>query len=115
MRCTITVRRFCSTIAQQGCKCPHPGSTQGQSGWGCEQLGLEGGVPADSRGLELGDIKCLFQSKPFYHSVILNSNTEVLSCEHFDLPLLRRNISQANRKCNFSHYRFVILFPPKTC
>jgi len=36
---------------------PLPGSTQGQAGWGCEQPGLEGGVPAYSRGLGLGDLK----------------------------------------------------------
>jgi len=23
-------------VAQRGCGCPHPGSTQGQAGWGCE-------------------------------------------------------------------------------
>ena len=48
-----------------------PGSTQGQAGWGSEQPGLEGGVPAYSRGLELGDLKGPFQPKPFYDSVIL--------------------------------------------
>ena len=30
---------------------------QGQAGWGCEQAGLEGGVPAYSRGLELDDLE----------------------------------------------------------
>lgn len=34
--------------------------------WGFEQPALEGGVPADSTGLELGDLKSPFQPKPFY-------------------------------------------------
>ena len=38
--------------AQQGCGCPLPGSIQGQAGWGFEQPGLEGAVPAYSRGLD---------------------------------------------------------------
>ena len=36
-------------VAQCGCGCPIPGSIQGQAGWGCEQLGLEGGIAADSK------------------------------------------------------------------
>ena len=32
--------------------------------WGFEQPGPEGGVPTDSRGLELGDFKGPFQPKP---------------------------------------------------
>jgi len=39
---------------------------QGQAGWGCDQPGLEGGVPVYSRGLELRDLKCPFQPKPSY-------------------------------------------------
>ena len=46
-------------------------STQGQAGWGCEQPGLEGGVPAYSGELELDDLKGPFQPKPFYDSMIL--------------------------------------------
>jgi len=42
-----------------------PGSIQGQAGWGFEQPGLVGGVPAYGRGLELGDFKGPFQTKPF--------------------------------------------------
>ena len=38
---------------------------------GFKQPGLEGGVPAYSRVLELGGIKGPFQPKPFYDSVIL--------------------------------------------
>jgi len=30
--------------------CPLPAGVQGQAGWGCEQSGLEGAVPAYSRG-----------------------------------------------------------------
>jgi len=56
-------------VAQGGCGCPLPGSTEGRAGWGCEQPGLEGGVPAYSRGLELGDLKGPFQPKPFFNSM----------------------------------------------
>ena len=41
-------------------------SIQDQAGWGCEQPGLEGGVPAYNRGLELHDLKGPFQPKLFY-------------------------------------------------
>ena len=44
-------------VTQRGCGCLHPGSIQGQAGWGCEQPGLQGGVPAYGRGLELDDLK----------------------------------------------------------
>jgi len=57
-------------IVQWGCGCPFPGSTPGQAGWGCEQPGLEGGVPAYSSGLELGDLKGPFHTKPFYDAMI---------------------------------------------
>ena len=56
--------------AQRGCGCPLPGSIQGRAGWGCEQPGLEGGVPAYSRGLELDDLKGPFQPKPFRDTMI---------------------------------------------
>ena len=49
---------------------PLPGSIQGQAGWVFEEPGLEGGVPAYRRGLELGDLKGPFQPKPFYDSVL---------------------------------------------
>ena len=38
-------------VAQNGCGCSLPGSIQGQAGWGIEQPGLVGGVPAYSRGV----------------------------------------------------------------
>lgn len=44
-------------VAQRGCGCPLLGSIQGRAGWGCEQPGPVGGVPAYSRGLELGGLK----------------------------------------------------------
>ena len=44
-------------VAPRGCGCPLHGRTPGQAGWGCEQPGLEGGVPAYSRRLELHDLK----------------------------------------------------------
>jgi len=40
------------------------------AGWAFEQPGLEGGVPAYSRGLELDDLEDPFQPKPFYDSMI---------------------------------------------
>ena len=45
-------------------------STEGQIGWDFEQPGLEGGVSACSRGLELDHRKGPFQSEPFYDSMI---------------------------------------------
>jgi len=45
------------------------GRGQGQAGWGCEQPGLAGGVPAYSRGLELDDPKGPFQPKAFCDSI----------------------------------------------
>ena len=57
------------TTSSRGCECPLPGNIQGQAGWGFEKPGLEGGVPAYSRGLELGDLKGPSQPKPFYDSL----------------------------------------------
>ena len=56
--------------AQCGCECPLPGSIESQAGWGFKQPGIEGGIPAYSRELELGDLKGPFQPKAFYDSVI---------------------------------------------
>ena len=56
-------------VAQRGCGWPLPGSIQGQAGWGFEQPGLVGGVPAYSRGLELDDLEGPLQPKPFYASM----------------------------------------------
>uniref|UniRef100_A0A8C3PK68 Uncharacterized protein n=1 Tax=Calidris pygmaea TaxID=425635 RepID=A0A8C3PK68_9CHAR len=38
-------------VAQGSCGCPFPGGVQGQVGWGFEQPGLVGGVPAHGRGV----------------------------------------------------------------
>jgi len=57
-------------VPQRSCGCPLPESIQGQAGWGSEQPGLERGVPACSRGLELDDLKGPLQPKPFYNSKI---------------------------------------------
>jgi len=43
--------RSLKQVAQQGCGCPLPGGVQGQAGWGFEQTGLEGVVPAYDRGV----------------------------------------------------------------
>ena len=41
-------------VAQGGCRCPIPGSIQGQAGCGSGQPGLVVGDPAHSRGAETG-------------------------------------------------------------
>jgi len=47
-------------------------------GWvGFEQPGLEGGVPAYSRGLELHDLKGPFQPRPFYDSIVKPHNSHL--------------------------------------
>ena len=53
-----------------------PGSIQGQAGWGFGQPGLEEGVPAYSRELELDDLKC---PSNLNHSVILQYMVEYSS------------------------------------
>ena len=53
-----------------GCERPLPGGIQGQAGWGFEQPGLVGDVPAYSRRFELDDLKGHFQPKPFYDSMV---------------------------------------------
>ena len=58
---------------------PLPGSIQGQAGWGFEQPGLEGDVPACNSGLELDDLKGPFQPKPFYDSMTWLSGKEVFN------------------------------------
>jgi len=40
-----------------------------QAGWGCEQPGVEGGVPAYSREVKLDSLEGPFQPKPFYDSL----------------------------------------------
>lgn len=53
-------------VAQKNCGCCIPGSTQGQAGWGSEQSGIVGGVPAG--GCNQTVFKVL-QQKPFHDSV----------------------------------------------
>ena len=54
---------------------------QGQAGWGFEQPGLVGGVPAYSRGLELDDLKGPFQLKPSYDSMIRLVLAKGINCD----------------------------------
>ncbi|XP_051470795.1 uncharacterized protein LOC127382792 [Apus apus] len=56
--------------AQSSCGCPIPGSVEGQVGWGLEQPGLVGDVPAQGRRLGLDDLQGPFQLKPFHDSMI---------------------------------------------
>jgi len=58
-------------VAQKDCGCPLPGDIQGQAGWGSEQRGLEGDVPAYRSVLELDGLKGHFQPKPFYNFTIV--------------------------------------------
>ena len=51
--CTVRVVRDWNRLSSEVMD-PLPGSTQGQAGWGCEQPGLEEGVPAYSRGVGTG-------------------------------------------------------------
>ena len=44
---------------------------QGQAGWGFEQPGMVGGVPAHGGELELDDLQGPFQPKPLYGPVFL--------------------------------------------
>lgn len=49
---------------------PPPWSVQGQVGWSLGQPGLVVGNHAHGRRLELGDLECPFQLKPFHDSII---------------------------------------------
>ena len=42
--------------AQRSCGCPIPGRVQGQVGWDPGQPDLAGDVPAQGRGLKLGEL-----------------------------------------------------------
>jgi len=42
--------RTLEQVAQQGCGYPLPGGDKGQDGWGIDQPGLMGSVPAYIRG-----------------------------------------------------------------
>jgi len=53
-------------VAQGGCGCPIPASTQGQAGCGSGQPGLVVGDPAHSRGMKLDEHCGPFQPRPFY-------------------------------------------------
>ena len=67
-------------LEQRGCGCPIPGCVEGQAGWGFEQPGVEGGVPAYSRGLERDDLKGPFQPKLFRNSMIYDAMILMLLC-----------------------------------
>ena len=54
---------------------------QSQAGWDLEHSGVEGGVPAYCRGLELDDVRGPLQPKPFYDSMLYRpSQARKLSC-----------------------------------
>ena len=72
----------------------------GWTGWGCEQPGPEGGVPAYSRGLELGDLKGPFQPKPFCEStlILFPGNPEGAEVVCLDQPFILRQKMMALRR-----------------
>jgi len=49
-------REALAQVAQRSCGFPLPGRVQGQVGQGLEQPGLVEEVPAQGRGVELGDM-----------------------------------------------------------
>jgi len=63
-------------VVQWGCGWPLPGGVQGQAGWGCEQPGQEGGVPAYSR--ELRELKGHFQPKSLCDYMISCSKQQIM-------------------------------------
>jgi len=63
-------------------------STQGQAGWGCEQPGLKGGVPAYSRRLEQDGLKGPFQPQPFYDSMNIEGTLCFLEIKLFSCKML---------------------------
>jgi len=48
-RLSVGVVRHWSRLRRGSCGCPIPGSAQGWAGWGTEQSGRVGGVPACGR------------------------------------------------------------------
>ena len=58
---TVRVVRHCNRLPREAVDAPPWKHSRG-----CEQPGLEGGVPAYSGGLEVDDLKGPFQPKPFY-------------------------------------------------
>ena len=67
---TVKVVRHWNRLPSEAVDAPLPGSIQDQAGWGCEQPGLEGGVPSYSRGLELGDLYCKYSHTLQQHMTI---------------------------------------------
>ena len=63
---TLTVVRHWNRLTSEVVDAPPPRSIQSQSWWGFEQPGLEGGVPAYNKGMELDGLKGPFQPKPLY-------------------------------------------------
>ena len=87
---------------------PFHGDIQGQAGWGFEQPGLEGGVPAYSMVLELHDLKGPFQPKPFYGNtegtVLYASNIKSPSTQQFKTRLVLSVNQQSTFNTDF-HFR----------
>jgi len=48
---TVRVLRHWNKLTRKECGCPLSGSIQCRAGWGFEQPGLVGGVPAYSKGV----------------------------------------------------------------
>ncbi|NXG59602.1 ANS1A protein, partial [Hemiprocne comata] len=69
-----------SQVAQGSCGCPISGSVEGQVGWGLEQPGRVGGVPAHAGGLGLDDLEGPFQPKPIWNYEGLYMASSWLAC-----------------------------------
>lgn len=74
----IEVNVTLEQVSQRGGSCPIPESTQGQVGWGCEQVDLVQSVPVHCRWLEL-DLWGSFQPKPFCDFHVLWCSSQVFS------------------------------------
>ena len=70
---TGRVVRHWNKLPREDVDAPPQRHLRASRGWGFEQPGLVGGVPAYSKGLELVVLRVPFQPKPFYDSMAAES------------------------------------------
>ena len=68
---TMRVVRHWNRLPSEAMNAPFLEALKVRLDGGCEQRRLEGGDPAYSRGLKLGDLKGPFQPKPSYDSMFM--------------------------------------------